>query len=92
MEVIFMATKKETLQAVEEKVEETQAVEEKVKVFIPKNRNIKNDDSEIIYVNDRSFQVKKGEWVEVPICVAEVLSNRDKALDRADAFITENLV
>lgn len=72
--------------------EKLQTGEKKVKVFIPKNRNIKNDDSEIIYVNDRSFQVKKGEWVEVPACVAEVLSNREKALDRADAFVTENKV
>ena len=87
-----MATKKDTLQTVEETKVETQTAEEKVKIFIPKNRNIKNDDSEIIYVNDRSFQVKKGEWVEVPLCVAEVLNNRDKALDRADAYVAENLV
>lgn len=67
--------------------QKTNQVKEKmVKVKIPKDRNIKNQPDEIVYVNDRNWQIQRGVEVEVPECVAEVLRNRERALDRIDAY------
>lgn len=62
------------------------------KVFIPKDRRNKGDETELVYINNTPYQIRKGEWVEVPVEVAEVLSNRDKALDKADSYAEEQLI
>ena len=60
------------------------ATEKKVKIKIPLTKN----DAEDVYVavNGRSFLIKRGEEVEVPESVVEVLENQEKMLRQAIAF------
>ena len=53
-----------------------------VKIKIPLTRTEKDD--VYVAVNGKSFLIKRGETVEVPDYVAEVLDNKEKAL--AEAF------
>lgn len=62
------------------------------KVFIPKDRRNKGDETELFYVNEKPYMVRRGEWVEVPVSVAEIIRNREKALDRADSYAEEQLI
>ena len=66
----------------------TTATEKLVKVKIPRERG--NDADVYVSVNDRSWLIKRGVEVEVPECVAEVLRNQEKALDKIDAFNDAN--
>ena len=66
----------------------TTATEKLVKIRIPRERG--NDADVYVAVNDRSWLIKRGEEVEVPECVAEVLRNREYALDRIYAFDEAN--
>lgn len=66
----------------------TTATEKLVKVKIPRERG--NDADVYVSVNDRSWLIKRGVEVEVPECVAEVLRNQEKALDKIDAFNNAN--
>ena len=61
-----------------EKVET--ATEKKVKVLIPITRDDEGD--AFVSVNTRTWQIQRGEEVEVPECVAEVLKNQNDALRR----------
>lgn len=70
-----MANSKETAT---EKVET--ATEKKVKVLIPLTRDDEGD--VFVSVNSRTWLIKRGEEVEVPECVAEVLKNQNDALKR----------
>ena len=59
---------------------EVKAIKEKtVKIRLPKTKP--DEDDERVWVNHRSWQIKRGVEVEVPECVAEVLRNREKALE-----------
>lgn len=69
-------TKKETVAAPKE--------EKMVTVFIPKAK--KDEDDLRVWVNDRSWLIKKGVQVEVPECVAKVLEHRQKMLDKIMNF------
>lgn len=62
------------------------------KVFIPKDRRNKGEETDLVYINNTPYQVRKGEWVEVPVSVAEILRNREKALDKADRYAEEQLI
>ena len=53
--------------------------EKMVKIRIPKFRA--NQEDVFVSVNERTWIVKRGVEVEVPECVAEVLRNREKALE-----------
>ena len=66
----------------------TTVTEKLVKVKIPRERG--NDTDVYVSVNDRSWLIKRGVEVEVPECVAEVLRNQEKALDKIDAFNDAN--
>ena len=55
-----------------------------VKIKLPKTRNEKDD--VYVAVNGRSYLIKRGEYVEVPASVAEVLENREKMLNEAMEF------
>lgn len=55
-----------------------------VKIKLPLTRNEKND--VYVAVNGKSYLIKRGEYVEVPACVAEVLENREKMLNEALEF------
>ena len=66
----------------------TTATEKLVKIKIPRERG--NDTDVYVSVNDRSWLIKRGVEVEVPECVAEVIRNQEKALDKIDAFNDAN--
>ena len=58
--------------------------EKKVKIKLPLSRSEKDD----VYVslNGRPFQIKRGETIEVPDYVAEVLQHREEMLAEAMEF------
>lgn len=47
------------------------------KVYVPKEKG-DNQTHLFVSINERNFAVKKGEWVEVPVCVARLLERREK--------------
>lgn len=62
----------------------TVAKEKTVKIRLPLTRTEKND--VLVGVNGRTWLIKRGEDVEVPICVAEVLQHKEEMLSEAMAF------
>ena len=62
--------------------------EKMVKIRLPKTRA--DEDDERVWVNHRSWQIKRGVEVEVPECVAEVLRNREIALEHIMLFKEAN--
>ena len=58
--------------------------EKTVTVYIPKAK--KDEDDLRVWVNDRSWLIKKGVKVEVPECVAKVLEHRQAMLDKIMNF------
>ena len=60
------------------------AKEKLVKIRIPITRE--NNADVYVSVNDRSWLIKRGEEVEVPECVVEVLRNQEIALEKAYNF------
>ena len=86
-----MATKKTTEvveNTTETTAETTEVVEnkapKKVKIILPITRTEKED--EYVALNGKSYLIKRGEEVEVPAGVAEILRNREKQLAKAFAF------
>lgn len=59
----------------------------KVKIRIPLTRYEKDD--VYVAINGKSYLIKRGETVEVPEAVAEVLENREKMLSIAYGFEKE---
>ena len=59
----------------------------KVKIKLPLTRSEKKD--EYVAVNGDSFQIKRGETVEVPDYVVEVLQNKEDMLAVAMEFETQ---
>ena len=55
-----------------------------VKIKLPLTRNEKDD--VYVCVNGKSYQIKRGETVEVPDYVAEVLQNKEDMLAEAMEF------
>ena len=62
--------------------------EKMVKIRLPKTKP--DEDDERVWVNNRSWQIKRGVEVEVPECVAEVLRNKEIALERIMLFKEAN--
>lgn len=58
--------------------------EKKVKIKLPLTRNEKDD--VYVAVNGRPYQIKRGETVEVPESVAEVLRLKEEMLAEAMEF------
>ena len=58
--------------------------EKKVKIKLPLTRTEKDD--AYVCVNGNSYQIKRGETVEVPESVAEVLQHREEMLAEAMEF------
>lgn len=58
--------------------------EKTVKIRLPLTRTEKND--VLVGVNGRTWLIKRGEEVEVPECVAEVLQHKEEMLSEAMAF------
>ena len=64
---------------------ETKKIEEKkVRIRLEKRRN--DNDSEYVAVNGKAYLIKRGEYVEVPESVAEVLEHKEEMLATAEAF------
>lgn len=62
----------------------TEKKEKLVKIRLPR---LKEDDADVyVSVNERSWLIKRGEEVEVPECVVEVIRNQERALERAYFF------
>ena len=71
--------------ATEKKETATNETKEKmVKIRLPKTRADEPD--ERVWVNHRSWQIQRGVEVEVPECVAEVLRNKELALEHIMQF------
>lgn len=62
--------------------------EKMIKVKIPRTR--KDQEDVFVSVNQRTWLIKRGEEVEVPECVAEVLQNQEKMLEEIMQFEEEN--
>jgi hypothetical protein len=60
------------------------ATEKKVKIKLPLTRTEKDD--AYVCVNGKSYQIKRGETVEVPEYVAEVLQHKEEMLAEAMEF------
>ena len=60
------------------------ATEKKVKIKLPLTRTEKDD--VYVCVNGDSVLIKRGEWVEVPESVKEVLDHKEKMLAEAMEF------
>lgn len=56
--------------------------EKLVKIRIPRTRDEKDD--VFVSVNERTWLIKRGEEVEVPECVAEVIRHHEDAVAFAD--------
>ena len=69
---------------VKETKKETVAKEEMVKIKIPRNR--KDEEDVFVSVNERTWLIKRGEYVEGPLCVKEVLDHQEIMLDEAYDF------
>ena len=67
---------------------ETTPKEKMVKIRLPKTRADEPD--ERVWVNHRSWQIQRGVDVEVPECVAEVLRNKELALEHIMLFKEAN--
>lgn len=64
--------------------ESTTKAPKMVKIKLPLTRTEKND--VYVAVNGKSYLIKRGEYVDVPASVAEVLENREKMLNQAMEF------
>lgn len=71
-------------EVVKETKKETVAKEKMVTIKIPRNR--KDEEDVFVSVNERTWLIKRGEYVEVPECVKEVLDHQEMMLDEAYDF------
>lgn len=58
--------------------------EKLIKIRLPKEKRDQED--VFVGVNERTWLIKRGVEVEVPVCVAEVLENRELMLESIAAF------
>ena len=66
-------------------VKKTETPKEKmVKIRIPRTKADQEDVQ--VWVNERSWLIKRGVEVEVPECVAEVLQHKEEMLERIMLF------
>ena len=59
-----------------------------IKIKIPYTPGVPMDEQgdEFVSVNDRTWQIQRGKEVEVPVCVYEVLRNRELILETIMEF------
>lgn len=73
----------------ENKAKNVKSEEKLVEVKIDRDPNHK--DPVIVYVNDRNWLIKRGKYVKVPECVAEVLKHQEEMLEIIDDFNDKNI-
>lgn len=84
-----MATKKENEEATKEAVSENVPTSETtVRIKIPRTR--KDEDDVFVSVNERTWLIKRGVEVEVPMCVAKVLERQEDAIEYMMDFESKN--
>ena len=66
---------------------ETVKKEETVKIKLPRDR--KDEGDVFVAVNERTWLIKRGVEVEVPVCVAEVLEHQEQMQEEAYNFESE---
>lgn len=71
---------------IKENKKETVAKEKMVKIKIPRTPGKKDEEDVFVSINERTWLIKRGEYVEVPECVKEVLDLQERSLDEAIAF------
>lgn len=59
----------------------------KVEIKLPKNKGQNANQDEFFSVNFKNYIIKRGEYVEIPEEVAEVIENADKAEESAMRFV-----
>ena len=59
-------------------------------VTIKIDRHSKDEGDVFVSVNERTWQIKRGVYVDVPECVNEVLDNAQQAEEQALDFIDAN--
>ena len=62
-------------------------MEKLIKIKLPKSRAEQED--VFVSVNNRTFLIARGVEVEVPACVAEVLTHREEMLEKIMLFEAE---
>lgn len=65
-----------------------EAKEKTVKIRIPRTKG--NQEDVPVWVNNRSWLIKRGVEVEVPECVAEVLRHQEEMLEEIMLFDEKN--
>ena len=78
----------ETQQTQETPKTPKKAKEKTVKIHLPITREERAPVT--VWVNERSWIIQRGQEVEVPACVAEVLRNRDMMLEYGIAYDDEH--
>ena len=61
----------------------TETKEELVRIKLDR---VKNERDCFVSVNERTFLIKRGEWVEVPKCVASLIANAEAMEEERIAF------
>ena len=69
-------------------VKQAETKEKMVKIRIPRERA--NQEDVFVSVNMRTWLIKRGETVEVPECVTEVLQHQEEMLEKIVLFEAEN--
>ena len=67
------------------------AKKDTVKVRLPLLPGSKNQ-TEFFSVNGKNYKIKRGVYVDVPACLAEVIENGNLAADAAIQYAQDNLV
>ena len=65
------------------KVTDNAAESKRVTVRLPRAKGINAEQEEFFSVNGKNYRIKRGETVEIPEAVAEVISNGEKAEEYA---------
>ncbi len=87
-----MATKKDVTAAdtANEEVVTAADTEKKVMVKLPRLSGHNANQDEFFSVNFKNYIIKRGEYVEIPIEVYEVIKNSEKAEDAAFKFVEDH--
>lgn len=85
-----MATAKK-VEETTQKVEET-ASNETIKVRLPRLNGVNANQDEFFSVNFKNYIIKRGEYVEIPKELYEVIVNGEKAEEAAFKFAEEQAV
>lgn len=67
----------------------TDNAKKRVQVRLPRNKGQHANQDEFFSVNGKNYIIKRGETVEIPECVAEVIENAEKAEEYALKYVDD---